>query len=629
MRLYSGTSKDFIQQTTQNKITELLRESFRTFLRYDAPESEIRAWNNSLRAMKDAVQDAKLLDHGVLIEYQLPMTSRRLDFMICGEDELKTENAVIVELKQWEKCKESEQKSCIVTWLNEANREILHPSVQVGQYAQYLQDSHTAFYESKPPIMLSACAYLHNYVATTGDALRSSKFAPVLETYPAFTSDNFEELKTFLQSRLSRGKGQPILKKVEQSKYKPSKQLLDHISNVVKGLPDYILLDEQLIAFDAVCSAAEKALKGKQKEVILVRGGPGTGKSVIALNLMGKLSADGFNTHYVTGSRSFTATLREILGSRGANQVKNFSSYMTAESKSVDVLICDEAHRMWEKSKNRFISKSKQSGKLQIEELLQTGRVSVFFIDDKQVVRPEEIGSSDYVTKASKKLGWQVKDYSLTAQFRCMGSDAFINWVTNTLGVEETPEVVWHLDQAFDFKIVGSPQELENMIKAKAEAKNKARLVAGFCWPWSDPNEDGNLVDDVSIDGYQRPWNAKPDKGRLAAQIPPANVWAYDPRGTGQIGCIYTAQGFEFDYVGVIFGRDLVYREGQGWIGNSEESYDGVVKRSKEKFVDLVKNTYRVLLTRGIKGCYVHFLDKETEDYFESRTKSGRPEELV
>ena len=629
MRLYSGTSQQFIQRTTQNQIAEVLRESFRTYLRYDAPESEVRAWNNSLRAMKDVVQDAKLLDHGILIEYQLPMTSKRLDFMICGEDETETQNAVIVELKQWEKCKESEQKSCVVTWLNSANRELLHPSIQAGQYAQYLRDSHTAFYEVQPPISLSACAYLHNYITGKRDALRSPKFTPVLQQYPSFTSENFEDLKDFLQARLSRGKGEPILRKVEQSKYKPSKQLLDHIGNVIKGLPDYILLDEQLIAYDAVCSAAEKALKGKHKQVVLVRGGPGTGKSVIALNLMGKLSGDGFNTHYVTGSRAFTATLREILGSRSSYQVKNFSSYMTAESKSVDVLICDEAHRMWEKSKNRFVSKSKQSGKLQIEELLETARVVVFFIDDRQVVRPEEIGSSEYVINAAKKLGWQTKDYKLTAQFRCMGSDAFINRVTNTLGVEETPEVVWQLDQAFEFKIVGSPQELEKMIQEKIKAGNKARLVAGFCWSWSDPEEDGNLVNDVVIDGYSRAWNAKPDKGKLAAHIPPANVWAYDSRGAGQIGCIYTAQGFEFDYVAVIVGRDLVYRDGQGWVGNVEESYDGVVKRSKDKFVDLVKNTYRVLLTRGIKGCYVHFLDKETEDFFRSRTASGSADNLT
>jgi DUF2075 family protein len=618
MRLYGGSSKEFIEDATHNQITELLRDSFFNYYRRAVGESEIRSWQNSLRAMKDVIEDARLFDHGVLVEYQLPMTSKRLDFMICGKDENLRDNAVIVELKQWEKCTAAEGEYCM-TWIGGANREVLHPSVQVAYYAMYLKDAHTAFYEGPETINLAACAYLHNYVASTSDELFAPRFKQYTETSPVFTSSDFENLKNYLTIRLKKGRGLQIMRRVDESKYRPSKQLLDHIAGIINGLPEYVLLDDQLIAYEKVCLAADKALKDKKKRAILIRGGPGTGKSVIALNLMAKLSSDGYNTHYVTGSRAFTATLRQIIGRRGAVQVKNFSSYMTAERESIDVMICDEAHRMWLTSKNRFLPKARQSGHSQIEELFDASKLVVFLIDDKQVVRPEEIGSSEYVINFANKKGYPLQDYKLTAQFRCLGSDAFINWITNTLEVEETPEVTWNADQPFDFRILKSVHEMDELIRQRLAEGQKARLVAGFCWPWSDPNPDGTLTNDVKIGTFQRPWNAKPDKGHLAKGIPAANLWAYDKGGVDQVGCIYTAQGFEFDYVGVIFGKDLMYRNGRGWVGDSTQSFDPIVRRSRDKFVDLVKNTYRVLLTRGLKGCYVCFQDEETEVFFRSR----------
>ena len=148
-------------------------------------------------------------------------------------------------------------------------------------------------------------------------------------------------------------------------------------------------------------------------------------------------------------------------------------------------------------------------------------------------------------------------------------------------------------------------------------------MTAGFCWSWSQPERDGALVEDVIIGDFKRPWNAKPDAKKLAKGIPKAPLWAYDPNGINQVGCVYTIQGFEFDYVGIIFGKDLVYNFGtQRWEGHPEHSEDPTVKRSKDRFTDLVKNTYRVLLSRGMKGCYVYFMDKDTENFFKSRIET-------
>jgi len=540
--------------------------------------------------------------------------------MICGKDDGKHGNAVIIELKQWDKCEEAEGDNEVLTWLAGAKREVLHPSVQVGQYKMYLEDTHTAFYAGSSPVILNACTYLHNYNYCDADVLLSSKFYETINKYPLFSADDVDTLRDYLVNKLSYGEGVDVLRRVEASKYRPSKKLMDHVGNIIKGKPEYILLDEQLVVYDAVFTCARKGFHDKQNIVIIISGGPGTGKSVIAINLMSDLLLQGYNAHYVTGSRAFTKTLRRIIGPRGAVQFKYFNSYSYAERNVVDILIADESHRIRNTSEGRFTPKKERTNKPQIEELLNASKVTVFFIDDKQVVRPNEIGSIEYIRKNAEMNNCKIFTYKLEAQFRCNGSDAFVNWINNTLGIERTANVLWSHQEEFDFKIFPSPIELEYAIREKYNQRFTARVTAGFCWKWSMPNDDGTLKDDVVIGGYRRPWDAKPEAKKLAPGIPRAELWAYDPNGINQIGCVYTAQGFEFDYVGVIFGQDLVYDfDKQRWIGNVSKSADNVVKRSPDKFTDLVKNTYRVLLSRGIKGCYVYFMDKDTERFFKSR----------
>jgi len=427
-------------------------------------------------------------------------------------------------------------------------------------------------------------------------------------------------LASYLQTKVVNGDGSEIVHAIKKGGYKPSKKLLDHVSEVIRGKSEYILIDDQLIVYDRVLRVVDQAVQHKNKTTIIVKGGPGTGKSVIALNLLGVLSGRGFNTHYVTGSRAFTTTIREIVGSRAAQQIKYFNSYGQASQNDLDVMLCDEAHRIRETSNSRFTPSAKRSNKPQIQELLKAARTAVFFVDDDQVVRPGEIGSSDYIRATAETLGCGLYEYELKAQFRCAGSDAFVNWVNNTLQIRRTANILWSGDERFEFEIFDSPQKLEAKIREKVAAKYTARMTAGFCWEWSKPKPDGTLVDDVSVGEYKRPWNAKSQAGHLAPQVPPESLWAYDPRGIDEIGCIYTAQGFEFDYVGVIFGKDLIYdmRHGE-WRGDQAQSCDTVVCRSGADFLKNVKNTYRVLLTRGMKGCYVHFLDKATEYFFRSR----------
>ncbi|HKR06256.1 MAG TPA: DUF2075 domain-containing protein [Bacteroidia bacterium] len=622
MRLYAGTSIQFITDTIQNQIAEKLYQAFFTYYRYYPSDNEKRSWQNSLRALKDIFQHGKLDDHGIILEYQLPLTSKRLDCLICGRDDRKKDNAIIIELKQWDKCTLSESENEVATFVGGSVRDVLHPSAQVAGYKMYLEDTHTAFYETSNPVILNGCSYLHNYNYYNDDVIFDKKFTSLLQFYPLFTADDIDKFSNYLVEKLKDGNGTEVLKSIEESKYRPSKKLMEHVGNVIKGNSNYILLDEQKVVYDKVLSLAKKGFHDKQKNVLIIKGGPGTGKSVIALNLMADLLLNKYNAHYATGSKAFTETLWQIVGRRGSAQFKYFNSYNTAEPNEIDVLICDEAHRIRETSNSRFTPAARRSNLFQIEEILKAAKVAVFFIDDNQIVRPNEIGSVQHIKEFATKYNAKIFEYELEAQFRCNGSDAFVNWINNTLGVKKTANIIWDLHEEFDFQIFSSPWDLETAIMEKVEKGNTGRMTAGFCWNWSDPDKEGNLLDDVIIDTYKRPWNAKPDAKKLNKNIPSASIWAYDPNGINQIGCIYTAQGFEFDYVGIIFGKDLVYRFDKGWVGHPEESKDTVVKRSKDQFVELVKNTYRVLLSRGMKGCYVHFIDKETEKFFKSRIES-------
>jgi uncharacterized protein len=619
MRLYSGTTKSLIEDSTFNRISTKLKDAFFIEFRYQPSVGEVNSWGNSLRAISQVFQSACLLDHGVLLELQLPLTSKRLDCLVTGYDGEKLPNAVIIELKQWDGCKGASGKNEVATFVGGNVRDVLHPAVQVGQYLTYLTDCHTAF-QGSGGITAHACSYLHNYNPAKNDPLFSPQFAEQITRFPVFTADDVPRLSTFLDERIRRGDGGTISAKVEESKYRPSKKLLKHVANLIKGMPEYVLLDEQLVVYDKVIDATTDGVKGRKKVAIIVRGGPGTGKSVVAMNLLGDLSKLGLNAQYVTGSRAFTSTIREIVGSRAAAQVRYFNSYMDADVNVIDVMIADEAHRIRETSNNRFTPKPKRSKVSQIHELLKASRTSVFFIDDNQIVRPGEIGSVAYIKSEAEKLNCNVCEFELQAQFRCAGSDAFVSWVNNTLGIQRTAQVMWNQADEFDFKIVPTPQSLEAAIKEKLEENFTARLTAGFCWAWSKPKSDGTLVDDVVIRDFARPWNARSDAGILASGIPKESLWAYEDGGVNQIGCVYTAQGFEFDYVGVIFGNDLVYvPEDAGWKGDRTKSFDTVVKRAADRFEQMVKNTYRVLLTRGMKGCYVYFADKNTENFFRSR----------
>ena len=626
MHLYQGTTQQFIADATQARLANMLSDRWFEEFRYRPSPSEVTSWRNSLSAMAHALQVADLTDQGILVELKMPLSSKRLDVLITGSNPTtKRDAAVIVELKQWTEVGRSNITDCVTVDYGGKPRDTLHPSRQVAQYQRYLLDTHPAFSDDRA-IALDACAYLHYAQHDPKSPLYHADFAALLATNPSFAGDQFDALASFLDERVAGPDDGEILERVAATAFKPHKRLLDHVARVIRNEPTFVLLDEQLVAYNAILDAVGHAGQNQQEVIFLVEGGPGTGKSVIALNLVAELAARGLSTLHLTGSKAFTENLRKIVGGRAGAVFKYFRDTATITDK-LDVAILDEAHRIRTISTSRFTPAKARTGKAQIDDILDASRITVFFIDDLQVVRPGEVGSTDLIREVAAKRGVEVRDFKLEAQFRSNGSDSFIQWVDNTLEMNRTPQVLWSMDDEFDFQIVGSIGELERKIRAQAATGATARLVAGFCWPWSDPDDDGQLVPDVKVGEWSMPWNARDGVGRLGPGIPKSDVWASAKEGIDQVGCVYTAQGFEFDYVGVIVGPDLVWRPlERRWAGQPSESRDRTLTRgvSDQDFTAYVKSVYRVLLTRGLRGCYVYFMDASTRDFFLSRTEGAR-----
>jgi hypothetical protein len=623
VHLYQGTTQRFIADATLARLANHLSDRFFDEFRYRPSPSEVRSWQASLGSMAQVLQHADLTDQGILVELKLPLSSKRLDVLVTGSNPTtRRDHAVVIELKQWTEVGRSNITDCVTVDYGGRPRDALHPSRQVQQYQRYLQDTHPAFHQD-PPIALDACAWLHYARYDPTSPLFHADFESLLATNPSFAADQLDAFATFLEHRVSGPDEGDILDRVASTEFKPHKRLLDHVAKVIRNEPTFVLLDEQLVAYNAILDAVGHAGQNHQQVVFLIEGGPGTGKSVIALNLVAELAERGLSTLHLTGSKAFTENLRKIVGGRASALFKYFRDTATVADQ-LDVAILDEAHRIRTISTSRFTPATKRTGKAQIDDILDASRTTVFFIDDLQVVRPGEVGSTDLIRESAAKRGIEVRDFKLEAQFRSNGSDSFIQWVDNTLELDRTPQVLWSMDDDFDFRIVGNVRELERLIRQRAGEGSTARLVAGFCWPWTDPDDAGLLETDVRVGDWAMPWNAKADARRLGPGIPKSDFWASDPGGIDQVGCVYTAQGFEFDYVGVIVGPDLVNRPMDGgWVGQPEQSHDRVVRRgvSSAEFTRYVKSTYRVLLTRGLRGCYVYFMDSPTRDFFLGRTE--------
>lgn len=603
--------ENLLASPNEAALAEVIAEHVRATTGRRPSPSEIRSWQRSLPALARDLADAGLHRVEMLVEYKLPLTSKRADVVLAGVHPRTGEDSyVVVELKQWSRAEPSELGEHLVIVDGLPGGERLHPAEQVRRYCEYLRDFLGIFHGKADNVY--GAAYLHNAMDLDVDGLAEQVRD---ERGRLFTKQRRGEFLRYLSERLSDKPGAGAADRLLRSAVAPSKQLMTYAAKEIREREQFTLLDGQQVAYELVMGAVDRARRADSKQIVIVTGGPGSGKSVIALSLLGELYRQGRTALHATGSQSFTQTMRRYPG-RGSTRIKNlfryFNSFTDAEQNGLDVLICDEAHRIRETSTNRFTPAARRTGRSQLDELLSAARVPVFLLDEHQVVRPGELGTVASIERYARAKGYDVRFVALDEQFRCGGSRTYEQWVLRLLGLAEGGPTAWEGDEDFEVRVAGSPYELEAFLRAQ---DGTARMTAGFCWPWSDPRPDDTLVNDVVIGDWARPWNVKKD--RAVGDYPPSMLWASEPNGFGQVGCVYTAQGFEYDWNGVILGPDLTIRDGR-LVTVREENKDPAFKSRDSDFDQLVRNVYKVLLTRGMRGTVIYAVDPGLRDFLRS-----------
>jgi len=615
MIVYKANKTEFLHHSDFDDIENIVREKYMATTGRRVPQAELRSWKSSLADMAKVLRDPELPeDMGVAIELHIPQTSKRIDVMLTGMDEQGQKNAVVVELKQWEHAKASDKDAIVTTFLGKGLREVVHPSYQAWSYASLLESFNVSVYEGG--INIKPCAYLHNY--ERDGVLDSLHYQTYLQKAPLFLKgkEERERLQIFLKKFIKVGDANEILYELNNGKIRPSKALADSLKGLLKNKPEFVLIDDQKQVFESILSAAQ-TVTAERPKVVIIEGGPGTGKTVLAINLLVRLTSLGLVGKYVSKNAAprdvYQAKLTgTITKTKFAHMFSGSGSFIDIEPNSFDFLVVDEAHRLNEKS-----GLYSNLGEHQVNELIKASKCTVFFIDEDQRIALQDVGTLDTIIGFAKAKASDVEQYSLESQFRCGGSDGYLAWLDNTLGIRPTANFSLDCD-IYDFKVFDSPDALHQAIEDKND-NNRARVVAGYCWPWRS-KKDSKAFDIVIGENYKRQWNRSQD----------GSLWIISAKSIDQVGCIHTCQGLEVDYIGVIIGSDFIVRGGNIQTdGFKRDAYDktirGFKKRIKNKDTTItqevefiIKNTYRTLMTRGMKGCYLYCTDPETAAHFKT-----------
>jgi DUF2075 family protein len=620
MIIYLENKSTFRADVFDNRIEDKVRDTLKAKAGKSVSESELNSWKNSLRYMDAIVEDPEIPDDtGIAIEFNVPNTSKRIDFILTGKNGDGTRTVVIVELKQWQNAEVTNKDAIVNTFLGGSKRDTSHPSYQAWSYATLIEDYNETVREE--PIRLKPCAYLHNCEA--GSAILDPRYRAHTDRAPAFLKHDSQKLRDFIKSHVKYGDSGEAMYLIKDGKIRPSKNLADHLCSLLEGNEEFCLIDDQKLVFETGKLLAEISTPAK-KNVLIVNGGPGTGKSVVAINLLVELTRRGLVAQYVTKNSAPREVYQSKLSgtftkTRISNLFKGSGAYTETKANAFQALIVDEAHRLNEKS-GMFSNK----GENQIKEIINASAFSIFFLDEDQRIHWKDIGDNDKVKHWAEELGASITELNLQSQFRCNGSDGYLAWIDHTLGIHETANTTLE-GINFEFKVCSSASELRDLIYERNRPNNKARMVAGYTQKWVSKKDPKAYDFDFPNENFKARWNLSED----------GMLWILKESSVHEIGCIHTCQGLEVDYVGVIFGDDFLIRDGK-IVTDAAKRYHGdrsihgykkALKANPTEALkhadDIIKNTYRTLMTRGQKGCYVYSTDPETNTYLQQAAQSA------
>ena len=616
MLVYNDTKSQFVSDVKGGFIEDKIKSCIRQKGLNAGRDNEYESWHNSMQFMRNIVDDQEIDDNvRVAIEYNIPLTQKRVDFIISGSDKRGNDNVVIVELKQWKEAEivDDYMHHSVKANVGRIGNIVAHPSYQAYSYARTIYNYCQAVVDNS--INLAPCAYLHNYKPEKKYVLEAPIYKEWTDEAPFFIKNQVAEFNEFVKKFVTRcsSKGD-LLYYIDNGRIKPTKALQDTLVSMVEGNKEFVLLDEQIVIYDICLKTMSQCLSDGKKRTIVIQGGPGTGKSVLAVNLLMEFLKRDLNTSYVTKNSAPREAFLSILTNSNVKKMVDIKQLFrspfnlaSCPQNVYDCLIVDEAHRLVKKMYGDW------SGENQVKESINASLLSIFMLDENQAVTTKDIGSIDEIKYWCDQLNSQMilnESTHLTSQFRCNGSSAYIQFIDQLLQRTDESVDIDFTEMDYDFRVFDDPNEMRNELRKKNDINNKARMVAGYCYDWNVKNGRGDY--DIYLpNDFKAKWNLANDK-----------IWAINPNSFEEVGCIHTAQGLEFDYVGVIIGKDLTYdvstekiKTNQTAISTDDKSSGIRSLRDNEKAHKLILNTYKTLLTRGQKGCYVYCEDKALADY--------------
>lgn len=622
MIVYEDSKRGFVEDVKSNCIADRIADKIREHGINAGQEREYVSWQNSLQFMRNIVDDNEIDDDvKIAIEYSIPLTSKRVDFIISGADSDDHDNVVIVELKQWQKAEvvDDDMHYCVKTFVGGNDRIVCHPSYQAYSYSCFIRNYSQTVLDKG--INLVPCAYLHNYDPKFKPNLSNSIYREWVGEAPFFVRDEAEVFSAFIKKYVTcKSSDGDLLYKIDHGRLKPTKALQDSLASLVKGNKEFMLLDEQAVCYDMCLKTMAKCREDGRKRTIIIQGGPGTGKSVLAVNLLMEYISKSLNASYVTKNSAPRKAFLSLLTNSDAKKLVNIKQLFRSPfglsnvpCNTYDCLIVDEAHRLVKKMYGDW------NGENQVKECISASLLSIFLLDEDQAVTNKDIGSVDEIRKWCVALGSILKmpeEANLVSQFRCNGSDAYIQFVDDVLQRTGESVSVDLSELNFDFRVFDNASDLREALRKKNSVNNKSRMVAGYCYDWNVKHGRGEY-DILLPGGFRAKWNLEND-----------DIWAINPESFEEVGCIHTAQGLEFDYVGVLIGKDLRYDTNSGNVItdksriSKDDKSSGIRSSNDAQARRLILNTYKTLLTRGQNGCYVYCEDQALSEYM--KRKAGQ-----
>jgi len=388
---------------------------------------------------------------------------------------------------------------------------------------------------------------------------------------------------------------------------KIAKNTIRNIENtdIFKYSPFKVLTDDQADIVDAL----DKKIINTKKSISIINGEPGSGKTILAVYLVKYLVSNeekNLKIGLVLPQTSLRETVKKIF-----KHVKGLKANMVLgpndvvnEKNDFDVLIIDEAHRLTQRRNLANYSTYDNAcaklgispvGSSQLDWMLRKSKHTIFLYDENQSVKPSDVDKSVF-----DRLYVNADKYKLSSQLRVLAGNEFVDYIDS---IFRNRNIKYRSFSGYDFVLFDNIKEMIDRIRLLNDEFGLCRIVAGYAWDWKS-KDDPSKYDIVIQDQYLR-WNST------------IKDWINSDESINEVGCIHTVQGYDLNYVGVIIGKEIVYRDGCFQIdqNNYKDRYGKHSSISSHNMTNYIVNIYKTLLTRGIHGSFVFAYDDELRKY--------------